>query len=242
MSPELLDPESFGLTKIRPTKESDCYALGMVIYEVLSGLTPFAPYGSPIIIRKVLDGERPGRPQGEEGLLFTDGIWLVVKLCWQARPGDRSSAKAVLLGLEGNPSASRLISNMETDEETDTDDQSDATANESSVFSLSNPGLVLNHTSGIIGSTIANNGNILLGSRHRSCASSSNISLDGQVPDLPEKGSSRQGWVGILARNPRKMLKAVTRRLCGLSRVKRTPRGWIGSIRRGYLPGPTPHR
>jgi hypothetical protein len=37
MSPELLDPEMFGLPELegeRPTKQSDCYALGMVIYEV----------------------------------------------------------------------------------------------------------------------------------------------------------------------------------------------------------------
>jgi serine/threonine protein kinase len=34
MSPELLDPELFGVQGDRPTKQSDCYALGMVIYEV----------------------------------------------------------------------------------------------------------------------------------------------------------------------------------------------------------------
>ena len=41
MSPELLDPGKFGLKDGCPTKESDCYALGMVIYEVLSGQAPF---------------------------------------------------------------------------------------------------------------------------------------------------------------------------------------------------------
>jgi len=34
MSPELLDPERFGSSDDRPTKQSDCYALGMVVYEV----------------------------------------------------------------------------------------------------------------------------------------------------------------------------------------------------------------
>ena len=37
MSPELLDPERFGIPRSednRPTRQSDCYALGMVIYEV----------------------------------------------------------------------------------------------------------------------------------------------------------------------------------------------------------------
>ena len=38
MSPELLDPESFGVPQseemYRQTTQSDCYAFGMVIYEV----------------------------------------------------------------------------------------------------------------------------------------------------------------------------------------------------------------
>jgi len=37
MSPELLDPERFGMLESegnRPSRQSDCYALGMVIYEV----------------------------------------------------------------------------------------------------------------------------------------------------------------------------------------------------------------
>ena len=36
MSPELLDPERFGMPQSednRPSRQSDCYALGMVIYE-----------------------------------------------------------------------------------------------------------------------------------------------------------------------------------------------------------------
>ena len=36
MSPELLDPERFGMPESednRPSRQSDCYALGMVIYE-----------------------------------------------------------------------------------------------------------------------------------------------------------------------------------------------------------------
>jgi hypothetical protein len=34
MSPELLDPDRFGISNSQPTKRSDCYALGMVVYEV----------------------------------------------------------------------------------------------------------------------------------------------------------------------------------------------------------------
>ena len=37
ISPELTDPERFGMPELednRPTRQSDCYALGMVIYEL----------------------------------------------------------------------------------------------------------------------------------------------------------------------------------------------------------------
>jgi len=44
MSPELLDPERFRIPESegdRPTRQSDCYALGMVIYEVSVWASPF---------------------------------------------------------------------------------------------------------------------------------------------------------------------------------------------------------
>ena len=41
MSPELLDPDRFKVSDSRPTKQSDCYALGMVVYEVRTdGIIP----------------------------------------------------------------------------------------------------------------------------------------------------------------------------------------------------------
>jgi serine/threonine protein kinase len=103
MSPELINPERFGLQEYHPTKESDQYALGMVIYEVLSGQAPFAPYEYTTAVLKIVEGERPERPQGEEGRLFTDDIWDTLGLCWKHQPHDRISASAVLLRLEGHP-------------------------------------------------------------------------------------------------------------------------------------------
>ena len=134
MSPELIHPEIFGLTKSLPTKESDCYALGMVVYEILSGRTPFSPWKAPAVMRKVLDGERPGRPQGDEGSLFTDVIWGVLELCWKAKPRERISAQAVLLGLEGNPSPLVTSPNEDGCAGTDTDDWWGTSSNDSSAF------------------------------------------------------------------------------------------------------------
>ena len=103
MSPELLDPTRFGLQEGRPTKASDCYALGMVIYEVLSGQRPFTADNNLDVMVKTMRGERPRRPQGKEGKRFTNSIWDTLNLCWKQKPRDRIDASAVLLRLEKHP-------------------------------------------------------------------------------------------------------------------------------------------
>ena len=101
MSPELLDPEQFGSKDGRPTKESDCYALGMVIYEVLSGQAPFASYKNFTLIRKIIEGERPARPEWVKGMWFTDDLWGMLRQCWVPPPESRPNIEVVLecLGL-----------------------------------------------------------------------------------------------------------------------------------------------
>jgi hypothetical protein len=130
MSPELLDPGSFSLDNSNPTRESDCYALGMVIYEVLSGRAPFAPSTAPVL--KILRGERPSRPQDARGVWFTDGIWGLLELCWKPQPGDRPSLKTVLQCLQG-VTRPYVDGNIEVD--ADSDARSDVTtASDSSMF------------------------------------------------------------------------------------------------------------
>ena len=100
MSPELLDPEKFGLRDNRQTKHSDCYAFGMVIHEVLSGQMPFSRYHGYAVVVRIHEGERPARPRGEEGMWFTDDVWSILEHCWKARPADRPSIEDVLWCLE----------------------------------------------------------------------------------------------------------------------------------------------
>ena len=100
MSPELFDPERFGVKDSRRTKSSDCYALGMVVYEVLSGQAPFSRYNKYVAVGKVLKGERPERPQGVGGKWFTDDIWSILGRCWEPKPGNRPSIEDLLRRLE----------------------------------------------------------------------------------------------------------------------------------------------
>lgn len=93
MSPELFDPELFGLKDSRQTKCSDCYALGMVMYEVLSGRVPFSRRHGYNVVTRIVKGERPERPRGEDGMWFTDGIWDVMEGCWKPTQATDHSSK-----------------------------------------------------------------------------------------------------------------------------------------------------
>jgi serine/threonine protein kinase len=101
MSPELLNPGQLGSEDSQPTKESDCYALGMVIYEVLSKKVPFSSYDRDFIVsRKVIEGERPRRPLGTARAWFTDNLWIMLEQCWLAQPQDRPTTQTVLGHME----------------------------------------------------------------------------------------------------------------------------------------------
>ena len=100
MSPELFDPKRFRLKHSRPTESSDCYALGMVVYEVLSGNVPFYRLWHLVVIPRVLEGERPKRPRGAKGVWFNDDIWTVLERCWKPTPSDRPKVTDVLLCLQ----------------------------------------------------------------------------------------------------------------------------------------------
>ena len=116
MAPELIDPQRFGFKNGRPTKYSDCYALGMVVYEIISGHFPFRQHANMTVCVRVLEGERPSRQHG-----FPDGLWEMMGLCWTPQPTARPRIEDVLQRLEratdsSNDSSSHVLSHfMPTD-------------------------------------------------------------------------------------------------------------------------------
>ena len=101
MSPELVAPEKYGFKKGHLTRSSDCYALGMVIYETISGNVPFHEHSDISASVKVMLGEHPTR-----GEVFPEHLWKVMESCWASTPEDRPSIGDVLRCLEGTPSVS----------------------------------------------------------------------------------------------------------------------------------------
>jgi len=115
MSPELLNPEQFGLDSSCPTKQSDCYGLGMVVYEVcrhlivveflgvtrhhqvLCGRVPYwEHHNKGAIMGAIIRGVRPSKPDAGETLGFTDDLWWTVESCWMMDPNIRPDVGAVL--------------------------------------------------------------------------------------------------------------------------------------------------
>lgn len=112
MSPELLLDGT-------PSRQSDCYALGMVIYEVsllsrlkaivpssinrqvLTGLRPFHQLGPFAVVIIVQKGKRPKKPTGAGSLGFSDTLWGLVFRCWDKSPIARPTAQQLLRCLEG---------------------------------------------------------------------------------------------------------------------------------------------
>ena len=95
MSPERIAPQQFGLKNSRPTTASDCYALGMVVYETISGNFPFHKDTDITVSMKVVEGEHPPR-----GVTFTESLWKMLELCWKPQLNDRPTIEDVLQCLE----------------------------------------------------------------------------------------------------------------------------------------------
>ncbi|KIO28309.1 hypothetical protein M407DRAFT_71942, partial [Tulasnella calospora MUT 4182] len=96
-SPELLRDGS------RRTFQSDVYAFGITIYEVLSGEEPYSHHNAlvPIITGVLFEGERPPTEpsSGLDGSSYSQ-FWDEAARCWAEDPTERPSMFDVLRSLD----------------------------------------------------------------------------------------------------------------------------------------------
>jgi serine/threonine protein kinase len=84
MAPELIHPFQFGLKRSELSKEGDVYAIGMVVYEIVTGVRPFGleNFREQQMVYAVLDGMRPEKPENAEAIGFGREVWDLVERCW----------------------------------------------------------------------------------------------------------------------------------------------------------------
>ncbi|CAE6458966.1 unnamed protein product [Rhizoctonia solani] len=100
-APEVLQEESRIFTK-----ESDVYALGMTMLNIMTGRTPFADKGEISVIIEVINKRQPSRP--EFGSNFQGGMarakmWNLLKWCITYEPKNRpkiGQVKEALIEIE----------------------------------------------------------------------------------------------------------------------------------------------
>ncbi|KAF8606250.1 kinase-like protein [Ceratobasidium sp. AG-I] len=96
-APELISEDSSGISK-----ESDVYALGMTILEIITGKVPFAgKTDHAVMVAVTRRNETPQRPDGFIPAESTNGdaLWALLERCWAFRPQER-------------PRVSEIVNNM----------------------------------------------------------------------------------------------------------------------------------
>jgi hypothetical protein len=91
MAPELFDGQDYDF-------KVDVYAFAVLVYEVLSGKTPFADVPNPMqLAGKVLKGVRPGIPES------VPGAWAgLIERCWGQDPAGRPTFEEIVGELMGD--------------------------------------------------------------------------------------------------------------------------------------------
>ncbi|KAF9789243.1 kinase-like domain-containing protein [Thelephora terrestris] len=82
MPPEILMPSVYGLDNAIPTQKGDIYALGLVVFQVLTGELPFRDIRPTELGFRLATGHRLEKPANAPAIGFSDSLWAFSQLCW----------------------------------------------------------------------------------------------------------------------------------------------------------------
>ncbi|KAF9792050.1 kinase-like domain-containing protein [Thelephora terrestris] len=109
MAPELLCPSHFNKPRCQVSKESDVYAFGMVILQVLTSLIPFRKLQHTEISYKVIQGERPKMPEDAQTMGISQDLWDLLGRCWLADSTQRPRIEVVFQHLSNDPARGTIF-------------------------------------------------------------------------------------------------------------------------------------
>lgn len=94
-------PELFTVDDARHTKESDVWAFGCVVFEVLSGKVPYhEKRNDRTVIIAIAHGEHPSKPARLSDVSWIDAkLWTMMLDCWKKNPDDRPPVASLLTRL-----------------------------------------------------------------------------------------------------------------------------------------------
>ncbi|CUA73447.1 Tyrosine-protein kinase CSK [Rhizoctonia solani] len=99
-APELMG-SSEDETNVEKTRQSDVYALGMTLLEIVTGEAPYSEYRFDVgVMKAVVIGKLPKRPAALREGNRKDAFWNLLEQCWNPDQTARPSAQRVLTRLQ----------------------------------------------------------------------------------------------------------------------------------------------
>ncbi|KAK7910489.1 hypothetical protein WMY93_015173 [Mugilogobius chulae] len=97
-----MPPEAFELS-YKPTKSSDIYSLGILLWSLITGKQPY-PYALSSIVRlRIPQGDRPSLEEIRDhtgGIAGLTGLTDLMQQCWDTKPSERPSSHSCTLVTE----------------------------------------------------------------------------------------------------------------------------------------------